>query len=102
MVLDKERKASIKRKITEIIRENEEVHKIVIFGSFNDSPDPNDIDIAVFENARTDYLTLALKYRKQLREISREISIDVIPVGIDVTENSFISELSKGEVIYER
>jgi predicted nucleotidyltransferase len=102
MYLDNEKKHFLKNKIIEIMQQNEEIHKVVIFGSFNESSDPNDIDIAIFENTKIDYLTLALKYRKQLREISNEISIDVIPVRIDAPENSFISELNKGEVIYER
>ena len=102
MYLNNEKKDYIKKKISEIMQTNEEIHKIIIFGSFNESIDPNDIDIAVFENTDADYLTLALKYRKQLREISKEISIDVIPVKIDATENSFIAEMNNGEVIYER
>jgi predicted nucleotidyltransferase len=79
-----------------------EIERIIIFGSFNKSESPNDLDIAVVQNSSENYLTLALKYRKLVRDVSKEIAIDIFPV-LNKTENSFFkNEVESGEVIYAR
>jgi len=102
MHLDRAKKEFIKQRIADLIKDNDEIEKIIVFGSFNYSDNPNDIDIAVIENTQKDYLTLALKYRKQLREITSYISIDVIPLKNGLEACSFYPEIQNGEVIYER
>ncbi|MFH1195738.1 MAG: nucleotidyltransferase domain-containing protein [bacterium] len=95
-------KLQLKNRIVDSLKEENEIEKIIIFGSFNSSNTPNDIDIAVIQNSPDDYLTLALKYRKLIRGIAREIAVDIFPV-LQKTDNSFfMSEISSGEVIYER
>lgn len=95
-------KAELKKNIVELLKDQIEIQKIIIFGSFNKSEFPNDIDIAVVQNSKDNYLTLALKYRKLIRNVSKEIPIDIFPV-IEKNQNSFfIKEVATGEVIYER
>ena len=95
-------KADIKNKIVNSLKGQSEIERIIIFGSFNKSDSPNDIDIAVVQNSSENYLTLALKYRKLIRNISKEIAIDIFPI-LEKNNNSFFSnEVASGEVIYAR
>jgi len=42
-----------------------------------------------------------MKYRKALRNISKKIPLDVIPIEIGKT-GMFLEEIEKGKVIYEK
>ena len=95
-------KTQLKNQIVESLKGQKEIERIIIFGSFNKSDFPNDLDIAVVQNSSENYLTLAMKYRKLIRKVSREIAIDIFPI-LDKTENSlFKNEVESGEVIYAR
>lgn len=95
-------KTQLKNEIVDSLKGQKEIERIIIFGSFNKSDSPNDIDIAVVQNSSDNYLTLALKYRKLIRNISKEIAIDIFPI-VSKTENSFFkNEVESGEVIYAR
>jgi len=102
MVLSESEKNELKQQIVNSLLSSNEIQKIIVFGSFLNSKNPNDIDIAVFQNSSEDYLTLALRYRKLIRVISKKIPVDVIPIKSDLGSNSFIDEIEKGEVIYAR
>ncbi len=78
-----------------------EISKIILFGSFLKSQNPNDIDIAIIQNSKENYLTLALKYRKALRELSKQIPLDIVPIKNHV-HSSFLDEINQGYVIYEK
>ena len=92
----------LKKEIVQSLKSEKEIKKIMIFGSFLDSEKPNDIDVAVFQDSKEAYLTLALKYRKLIREIIRKIPVDIIPIRGNLSESSFLSEIEAGELIYER
>ena len=95
-------KAEVKNKIIESFKEQKEVEKIIVFGSFNKTDSPNDIDIAIVQNSNENYLTLALRYRKLIRNISREIAVDIFPISKKNDNSFFTNEVSSGEVIYAR
>lgn len=95
-------KNRIKNKVLEQLSSDKAIRKIVIFGSFVTSDDPEDIDLAIFSESDRDYLSQAMEYRKKLREIARQITVDVIPVKIPHEEVSFMQEINNGEVIYEK
>ncbi len=97
-----ETKQAIKQKILQSLKPEKEVKKIMVFGSFLESENPNDIDVAVFQDSDESYLTLAMKYRRLTRDIARKIPIDIIPIKSDVSYNSFLAEIEAGELIYER
>ncbi len=78
-----------------------EVNKIIIFGSFFKSKNPNDIDIAIIQDSDSNFLTLSLKYRKVLRELAKKIPLDIVPMKKN-TDSYFIDELTNGKVIYEK
>jgi predicted nucleotidyltransferase len=95
-------KTELKRKIVESLKGEAEIERIIIFGSFNRTDSPNDIDVAVVQHSTEGYLSLALKYRKLIREITREIAVDIFPIT-DNSRNSFIkNEILSGEVIYAK
>jgi len=95
-------KIELKNRIIDSLIGQKEIEKIIIFGSFNKSDSPNDIDIAVVQNSSDNYLTLALKYRKLMRNICREIAVDIFPI-VEKNKNSFFAnEVLSGEVIYAR
>lgn len=100
--MNSEKKDKLKEEIIKKLKSEKEIRKIVIFGSFLKSNEPHDIDVAVFQDSDDNYLTLALKYRKLIREITRKIPVDIIPIRANVSEGSFLSEIESGELIYER
>jgi len=95
-------KEKLKRELVSCLVSEKEIKKIFIFGSFLHSNNPNDIDIAIFQNSTDTYLTLALKYRKKMRGISKTIPVDVIPLKTGIKGNPFLAEIESGELIYER
>ena len=95
-------KKEVKNKIVNSLKGQKEIERIIIFGSFNRSDAPNDIDIAVVQNSSENYLTLALKYRKLVRNISKEIAVDIFPILKKNNNSFFTSEVASGEVIYAR
>ena len=102
MVFDANLKQKIKRNLAACLAEDEEIQKIVVFGSFNQSSAPADMDVAVFQTSNEPYIPLALKYRRQARPISRLIPLDIIPLRANAGDSPFLAEINKGETIYER
>ncbi len=95
-------KIELKSKIVNSLKGQKEIERIIIFGSFNRSDSPNDIDIAVVQNSSDNYLTLALKYRKLIRNITKEIAVDIFPIVRNNENVFFKNEVETGEVIYAR
>lgn len=102
MNLKRETKATLKKEIIEQLSEFPEIRKVIIFGSFLNSENPNDLDIAVFQDSDQSYYPLAMKYRKKLRAIASRIPIDVVPIRKKPENGAFLQEIEKGEVLYER
>jgi len=102
MYLSEFDKNKIKKEIIFSLKSQNEIEKLIIFGSFLNDENPNDIDLAIIQNADEDYLTLALKYRKMLRNISKKIPIDVIPIKSESKSDFVIGEIESGEIIYEK
>ncbi len=94
-------KESIKRRLVGCLKDQKEIRKIVVFGSFLTSPSPNDVDVAVFQDSQEGYLTLAMKYRRLTRDIARLLPLDIIPVRMEMTGSAWAAEIEQGEVIYE-
>jgi predicted nucleotidyltransferase len=78
-----------------------EIHKIIIFGSFIESNNPSDIDIAIIQNSDSNFLVLSLKYRKVLRDLAKKIPLDIVPLK-ENSKGVFMEEITKGVMIYER
>ena len=78
-----------------------EIHKVIIFGSFISAKKPNDIDIAIIQNSNNNFLTLSLKYRKVLRDLAKQIPLDIVPLK-ENSKGTFMEEIIKGIIIYER
>ncbi len=78
-----------------------EIDKVIIFGSFFESNNPNDIDVAIVQETDNNFLALSLKYRKALRDLSKKIALDIVPLKKDF-DGFFAQEIKKGRVIYEK
>lgn len=92
----------MKRDLISCLSGDQEIQRIVIFGSFVDSASPNDMDVAIFQNSSESYLSLAVKYRTQARSVSQKIPLDIIPLRHDVVDDPFLKEVEQGETVYER
>jgi len=101
-MLSTEEKQLLVRKLVEALSSEDEVRRIVVFGSFWESDDPRDMDVAVFQDSNEKYLPLSLKYRRKTREIARRIPLDIIPLKADVRDGFFLAEIEQGRTIYER
>lgn len=101
MVLNQRSKQEIKDELVACLASDQEIRRIVVFGSFVTSPAPNDVDIAVFQDSEEAYLPLAMKYRKQTRRIGRRIPLDIVPIRTSAPDSSFMREIEAGETIYE-
>jgi predicted nucleotidyltransferase len=95
-------KQLLKQQLVDSLRAESEICRIVIFGSFVNSDNPRDLDVAVFQDSDNKYLPLAMKYRKKTRELARIIPLDIIPLKAGVKDGFFMDEIESGEVIYER
>lgn len=102
MNLPGEAKKKLKEEIAAGLAEFPEVQRVIVFGSFLNSDDPHDLDIAVFQDSNESYYPLALKYRKRLRSVAKQIPLDVIPIRRNPAEGPFMQEIEAGEVLYER
>ena len=102
MIATKQQKEQIKQDLAACLRREKEVLKVIVFGSFLTSTTPNDLDVAIFQDSDEAYLPLAMKYRRLLRSIADRIPVDVIPVRASAAYGLFLSEIEKGEVVYER
>ncbi len=101
MISSEQRKKEIQDLICERLSAEQEIQKIVLFGSFIHSDNPNDVDIAVFQSSNKKYLSLAMKYRKLVRDIARILPVDIFPIAVD-RKGAFLREIEAGRVIYER
>jgi predicted nucleotidyltransferase len=101
-MISENEKQNIKRGLAGCLKTEKEIRRIVIFGSFLSSTEPNDMDVAIFQDSDEKYLPLAMKYRKKTRDITRIIPLDIIPIKNDAASGFFLDEISQGEVIYER
>jgi len=101
-MLSRQQKISLKKQLISCLEDEKEVRKIVIFGSFLESSEPHDLDVAIFQDSTEEYLTLAMKYRKKIRPITRIIPVDILPLKIDADSGTFMDEIAQGDIIYER
>lgn len=102
MILTEKQKDELKKELVLCLKSDEEVKKIVVFGSFINSGDPLDLDVAVFQESDEAYLPLAMKYRRKTRAIAKKIPLDIFPVKSTAKDHTFLSEIDRGEVLYER
>ena len=61
-------KKVLKDRIIASLKDQKEIEKIIIFGSFNKSSEPNDLDIAVVQNSKekkVSYDDIRKKYTKK-------------------------------------
>jgi uncharacterized protein len=101
-MLNRKQKEQLKRDLVSCLKSDEEIKKIVVFGSFLSNPEPHDMDVAVFQESDQPYLPLALKYRKQTRSVSSRLPLDIIPLKSDAPSDTFLREIEQGETVYER
>jgi predicted nucleotidyltransferase len=101
-MLTQKQKDLLKRQLISCLEGEKEVRKVVIFGSFLNSSDPNDLDVAVFQDSDEKYLPLAMKYRRKIRAIAHVIPVDILPLRADARSEVFMDEITQGEIIYER
>ena len=92
----------MKKELVDRLSSEPEVRRIVIFGSFLDSAEPRDMDVAVFQDSLEAYLPLATKYRRITTPLARKISLDIFPLRSGVYSDPFLREVERGETVYER
>ncbi len=97
-----QQKQLLKQQLVSSLKTEREVCRIVIFGSFINSDDPHDLDVAVFQDSDEKYLPLAMKYRRKTRDVARMLPMDILPLKAGVQGETFLYEIERGEVIYER
>lgn len=102
MYLTQPEKDDIKKELAASLRDESEITKIVVFGSFLSVSAPHDLDVAVFQNSNQTYLPLAMKYRRKTRMIASRIPLDILPLKAGVPDSIMLNAIAQGEVIYER
>ncbi len=101
MKISKKQKEEIKMQIKNLLSHEQEIQKIIVFGSFINSDTPDDVDIAVFQISNKPYLALSMKYRKLIRELITTIPYDIIPIQPNA-KGVFLKNIEAGEIIFER
>ena len=102
MIITDADKRRIKRELADCLSREGEVRKVIIFGSFINSPEPRDLDVAVLQDSTEGYLTLAMKYRRLTRSVADQIPLDLVPLKAMMVSGTLAPEINRGEVIYER
>lgn len=102
MAISRQEKDKIKKSIVSCLKDEPEIQKVIVFGSFLWADSPNDIDVAILQNSSEPYLPLAMKYRKKIRIISKELSVDIIPLRSGAFHGVIGDSISRGEVIFEK
>ncbi len=102
MHLTQPEKDDIKRALAVSLRDESEITKIVVFGSFLTDSDPHDLDVAIFQNSNQTYLPLAMKYRRKTRMLAKRITLDILPLKTGVQDSVMLNAIAHGEVIYEK
>jgi len=102
IMFTEQEKELLKQRLIGSLKAEREVCRIVVFGSFINSDDPHDMDVAVFQDSDEKYLPLAMRYRRKTRDIARIIPMDILPLKAGVQGEVFMDEIERGEVIYER
>ena len=102
IMFTEQEKEFLKQRLVGSLKTEREVCRIVVFGSFVNSEDPQDMDVAVFQDSDEKYLPLAMKYRRKTRDIAHIIPMDILPLKAGVQGENFMDEIELGEVIYER
>ena len=97
MKLTAKQKEKLKQQLISCLGTEKEVKKIIIFGSFLSSSNPNDIDVAIFQDRTETYLALAMKYRKKTRDISRAIPLDIIPLKSNIESGDYVKVVKISE-----
>ncbi len=95
-------KRAIQAELVQCLKNEAEVRKAIVFGSFLSAADPDDLDVAIFQDSDEAYLPLAMKYRRLTRSIANRIPMDVIPLRFGVPGGQLVREIQKGQVVYER
>ena len=101
MVFSVQQKEELLGDLVSCLQTDNEIQKIVVFGSFLLDENPSDLDVAIIQDSAQPYLPLALKYRRQTRSVSSRIPLDIVPVK-QGAQSVFLSEIHKGKVIYEK
>lgn len=99
--MNAETKNALKQEVARCLGQFAEVRRVIVFGSFLNGESPNDMDVAVFQDSDEAYLPLALKYRRMTKSVSATIPLDIIPLRPGAS-GSFMEEIARGEVVYER
>jgi predicted nucleotidyltransferase len=81
MVYSVQQKSDLLVGLVSCLQDDSEIQQIIVFGSFFEKEQPQDMDVAIIQNSNESYLPLALKYRRQARSISKKIPIDIIQAG---------------------
>jgi len=102
MTWSQSKREEVKHEVAALLRGEPEVRRVVVFGSFLSRSDPNDLDVAIFQDSNESYLPLAVKYRRLLRPVAAIIPLDVIPVRARIPGGQLVWEIERGEVVYER
>jgi len=102
IVFTEQEKELLKQRLVGSLKVEREVCGIIVFGSFVNSGNPHDMDVAVFQDSDEKYLPQAMKYRRKTRDIARIIPMDILPLKAGVQDEIFLYEIERGEVIYER
>ena len=102
IMFTEQEKESLKQRLVGSLKTESEVCRIVVFGSFINSDNPHDMDVAVFQDSDEKYLPLAMRYRRKTRDIARIIPMDILPLKAGVQGEVFMDEIENGEVVYER
>jgi predicted nucleotidyltransferase len=95
-------KQELKQQLVASLQEEKNIRKVVVFGSFLYSDNPQDMDVAVFQDSSEGYVKLAMKYRKMTRAVSKKLPIDIFPIRPNADNALILAEIANGEIVYEK
>ena len=100
--MTKHQKDALKKELVDRLSREPEVRRIVIFGSFLDSAEPYDMDVAVFQDSPEAYPPLAMKYRRITSPLAHKISLDTFSLRSGMSSDPSPREAERGQAVDER
>ena len=88
--------------IVKILSVDDNIDKVLFFGAYLVNGKPYEISLIIFEKESNDYLASQFHYEKLLKEIGKDISLNILPVNSTKAQQSLNRRLKDALCIYQR
>ena len=89
-------------RIVKILSKDENIDKILFFGSYLVNGKPYEVSLIIFEKESPNYLISQFHYEKLLKEVAQGLILNILPVNSAQAEMSLNRRLEDALCIYQK